>query len=149
MKLVGVDAGVNGAVAILDTDTAEVTVDHVPIDSNRSLDSRKLFELLLAADVQGLVVEDTFRPKSVVRFVGKVVAVAEILNLDVIEVVPVVTWKRAVLGENTSDKVKSINRCRELFPDLNLVPPRCRKPSDDWAEAVLLAKWLEAQVSRN
>ena len=51
--------------------------------------------------------------------------------------IPPQTWKKE-FGLN-SDKVKSIEVARQLFPDAELTPPNCRKPHDGIAEALLLA----------
>ena len=41
-----------------------------------------------------------------------------------------------------SDKQESINVCKELFPQANLLPTsRCRKDSDGMAEALLIAEF--------
>ena len=47
-------------------------------------------------------------------------------------------WKR-YYGLH-SDKAESIVLCQQKYPDINLLPtPRCRKPSDGMAEALLIA----------
>lgn len=52
-------------------------------------------------------------------------------------------WKKVILhGEpDKSDKGTSIRVCERLFPMVELVPERCRKPHDGMAEAVLLAEY--------
>jgi hypothetical protein len=50
-------------------------------------------------------------------------------------------WKRMMLGGRTgrSDKTDSIRRAQELFPGISLLAtPRCRKPHDGMAEALLI-----------
>ena len=46
-------------------------------------------------------------------------------------------WKRYF--DIGADKKKAIAKAEELFPHVNLVPPRCRKKQDGLAEALLLA----------
>ena len=53
------------------------------------------------------------------------------------------TWKKA-LGV-TADKQTSIAECKRLFPDTNLVPPKCRTEHDGIAEALLLAEYGRRQ----
>lgn len=137
MRVAGVDAGQKGAAALLIDGRFEHLTD-LPIDDDRELDSHAFLHLLLGWEPDLVVVEDTFRPKVTVRFVGEVVAVCKVLQVERL-VVPVVSWKKRVLGQNTGNKTVSVRRCRELFPEADLVRPRGKKPSDDRAEAILLA----------
>jgi hypothetical protein len=138
LKLVGVDAGVTGAVALLDTAADTIDVHDIELDGDRQLDARWLFHLLLEWEPVRLVTEDTFRVKPLLRQTGAIVAVGQILELDV-HVVAVTTWKRALLGQNTNDKRLSIRCAQQLAPQAQLRKPRARTDSADRAEAVLLA----------
>jgi len=54
--------------------------------------------------------------------------------------VPPQRWKKEF--DLHSDKQQSIDVCKRLFPDVNLLPtPRCKKPSDGMAEALLIAEY--------
>lgn len=54
-------------------------------------------------------------------------------------------WKKEF--SITGDKNSSIAVCKRLFPDLNLLPtPRCRKESDGFAEAALLAEYARRKL---
>ena len=54
-------------------------------------------------------------------------------------------WKKEF--SSTGDKNSSIAVCKRLFPDLNLLPtPRCRKESDGFAEAALLAEYARRKL---
>ena len=55
------------------------------------------------------------------------------------QLVPPRVWKKEFSLDN--DKKKSIETCQRLFPDVNLIPPRCRKPHDGEAESLLLATY--------
>ena len=57
---------------------------------------------------------------------------------------PPQTWKKE-FGLN-SDKVKSIEVCRQLFPNAELIPPNCRKPHDGIAEAILMAVYAQRKM---
>ena len=49
-------------------------------------------------------------------------------------------WKRAF--SITGDKNNSIEVCKRLFPDVNLLrTPKCTKPSDGMAESLLMAEY--------
>jgi hypothetical protein len=153
LKIVGIDLGKKGYCALYDTDYRDTpTTFPLPLDHNEELDAHQLLTLLLDADVKAAVMEKVFKPNVLVRMYGEVVAVCKVLQMEVIERVAVVTWKKAVLGQNTSDKEVSIAKCEELFPKLDLtLPPSNRKrkktKNDDKAEAALLAKWLADKLT--
>lgn len=55
-------------------------------------------------------------------------------------------WKKKY--ELHSDKEQSIAKCKELFPDINLLrTPRCKKESDGMAEALLIANYGKSLLS--
>jgi crossover junction endodeoxyribonuclease RuvC len=59
--------------------------------------------------------------------------------------IPPQRWKKE-FGLN-SDKAASVEVCRKLFPDVNLLAtPRCRKPHDGMAEALLLAEYARRKL---
>lgn len=52
-------------------------------------------------------------------------------------------WQRAMYrGIGGEGKARSILAAQRLFPQLQLVPPKCRKPRDGRADAALLAEYL-------
>ena len=56
------------------------------------------------------------------------------------DLIPPQRWKKVF--ELHSDKQESIDKCIQLFPKANLLPtPRCKKPSDGMAEALLIAEY--------
>lgn len=70
---------------------------------------------------------------------GELIGVLTALNAKICLVKPAV-WKKT-LGLN-SDKLTSILLAERLFPDVELVPKGCRKPSDGIAEALLIMEYL-------
>ena len=59
--------------------------------------------------------------------------------------IPPQRWKKE-FGLN-SDKAASVEVCRKLFPDVNLLAtPRCRKPHDGMAEALLMAEYARRKL---
>jgi hypothetical protein len=137
MRSCGIDVGQQGAVALLADGKFSRLVD-IPVDSSRELDSLALFHLLLEWEPDLVVFENIFRPNQTIRFAGEVQAVCKILQVESL-MVAITSWKTAVLGRNTSDKKVSVDRCRELFPDADLIRPGCRVSNPDRAEALLLA----------
>ena len=62
------------------------------------------------------------------------------------QLVPANVWKKeySLVGK---DKKASIDVCRKLFPELNLLPtPKCRVPSDGLAEAALIAEYARRKM---
>lgn len=54
-------------------------------------------------------------------------------------------WKKEF--SVTQDKNTSVTVCRRLFPAASLLPtPRCRKPDDNMAEALLMAEYARRKL---
>lgn len=54
-------------------------------------------------------------------------------------------WKKEF--SVTQDKNTSVTVCRRLFPEASLLPtPRCRKPDDNMAEALLMAEYARRKL---
>lgn len=144
MKVVGCDCGKRGAVALMNSGKPVVVVDTV-LNSKEELDANWFLHLLLDWEVESdphalLVMEDCWRPKTLVQFVGKVKAVSEIVGIEYLTVA-INTWKTRILGTNTRDKSKSIALCQKLYPSVDLLRPGARTLNADRAEALLLAKY--------
>lgn len=138
MKIAGIDCGVSGSTALWDTNSTDPPeFFDLPLNDIRELDTRRLFDKLLDWGPEAVCTEITFRQPKLQAMTGEVKAVAKILQADLL-VASVSKWKRKVLGVCTGDKAVSIARCQELFPQVNLVKPRCRTDSADRAEAALL-----------
>lgn len=59
--------------------------------------------------------------------------------------IPPQRWKKEF--GLSSDKEKSIDVCRRLFPDVNLLAtPKCKKPHDGMAEALLMAEYARRHL---
>lgn len=74
---------------------------------------------------------------------GYIRGVLETLGIPYQEVTPQ-KWKKHF--GLTGDKAKSIEVCQRLFPDVQLVPPGCRKPHDGMAEALLMAEYARREM---
>lgn len=74
---------------------------------------------------------------------GTFEAVAACLKLPYITIRPN-EWKRSM--GLSSDKTSSIIEAERLFPSVELIPPRCRKPSDGIAEALLIAEYCRRKI---
>lgn len=70
---------------------------------------------------------------------GEMIGILTTLGIKIVEVRPAV-WKKTM--KLTKEKDDSIALCERLFPSVNLLPtPRCKKPSDGMAEALLLSEY--------
>jgi hypothetical protein len=138
LKLLGVDAGKSGAFAFLDTADNSIHLEDVPLNSDGELDAALAFEWMLEREPSLVLVEDCWRPKSLVLMCGEIAALAKLLQAD-FRRVAVRSWKTAMTGQYSNDKTLSVNTCKRLAPQAQLRKPRARTDSADRAEAVLLA----------
>lgn len=76
---------------------------------------------------------------------GEVLGICTALGFQIIEPTPQ-AWKKAMLAGTDKSKDASIQAAENLFPQINLVPERCRKPHDGMAEALLLAEYGRRQA---
>lgn len=75
---------------------------------------------------------------------GYIKGVLEAIGIPYQEIPPQ-RWKKE-FGLNSS-KAASVDVCRKLFPDVNLLATdRCRKPHDGMAEALLLAEYARRKL---
>jgi crossover junction endodeoxyribonuclease RuvC len=64
--------------------------------------------------------------------------------------VPPATWTRQMHLGCTADKPKgkSLEACQRLFPEVNLIPGKKRKPHDGIIDALLLAEFGRRQIGK-
>lgn len=151
MRVIGIDPGLNGALALVCEDTAAVYDLPVKIvDRRRTIDPERFVmefsELLRSAD-HVVVEEQGPRPRQGARQTfthgyeyGVVVALIEGLGISPLFVTPR-RWK-AELGLS-SDKAQSLEAARRMWPELE--PALRRKRDDGRAEALLIA-WYARRV---
>jgi hypothetical protein len=80
------------------------------------------------------------------RSEGAIDAVLKLLAIPHIMVPPRTWMKEMHLGIRRADqdtKSASIEACSRLFPGVDLVPPGCRKPSDAFADSLLIAIYCQ------
>ncbi len=142
MIVVGCDPGVDGSCAIIDTAAPTVvTFIDLPLNDDRELDAHGLFMQLLDLSPDVFCTELTFRQPKLQAMTGELKAIAKILQVNDLIVVPVSTWKRKVLGVSSKDKQISVHKAQQLYPTAAFVKPRCRTVSHDRCEALLLAHY--------
>lgn len=84
---------------------------------------------------------------------GAVEALLVAAGLEYMAVPPHV-WKKAIIPATAKKSISkdekkalAISECQSIYEGVNLVPPRCRVPSDGWAEAALLAEYGRRQIT--
>jgi hypothetical protein len=108
------------------------------------VNSKAVYNLVLEFEPDLVVIEKPFylgiesrkSTATSAENVGRLYGIAEGLGHKILRVQGS-SWKPYYdLGD---DKEAAITKAEELFPHVNLVPPRCRKKQDGLAEALLLA----------
>lgn len=145
---IGIDPGKSGGIACIDTEDCicytEPYSDKALIDLCSST-SRKgqnvvcCLEKVGAMPGQGVVSMFSFG-----QSVGYIKGVLESFMIPYQEITPQ-KWKREF--SLTSDKAKSAEVCRKLFPEVSLLAtPRCKKPHDGMTEALLMAEYARRKL---
>ena len=144
---IGIDPGKSGGIAYIDTEQgfsfAEPYSDKALIDlcSDASKGGQVIccLEKVGAMPGQGVVSMFSFG-----QSVGYIKGVLESFRIPYQEITPQ-KWKREF--GLSSDKAKSAEICGRLFPDTSLLAtPRCRKPHDGMAEALLMAEYARRKL---
>ena len=152
----GIDPGLDGAVAWIWHDRAEALVAPTrPAGKSgkRRFDGPAMVALLKAHPIDLAVIEAVSAAPMAGRVQGTTSmfgfgrglglweGILAALSIPHLSVAPQV-WKRAILAGTARDKPASIAFARALFPGVSLLPtPRCRVPHDGLAEALCLAEY--------
>lgn len=146
---IGIDPGKSGGIAYIDTqDNISGTIPYsdtalIDLCRDASHDWSKevvcCLEKVSAMPGQGVVSMFSFG-----QSVGYIKGVLESFRIPYQEITPK-KWKNE-FGLN-SDKAASAEVCRKLFPDVGLLAtPRCKKPHDGMAEALLMAEYARRKL---
>ncbi len=150
---IGIDPGLNGAVAVF-TDAGELVsvspMPTMPVTASRTeIDivavSKTLRCLLVGKNPQRVTIEHvgthpTWSVQPAFNFgdtFGQLKAMCRLNGWPLLLVKPQI-WKAAMLAGTDKSKEAAIAKAKGLFPNVSLVPPGKRKESDDFAEAVLI-----------
>lgn len=143
---IGIDPGKSGGIAYIDSeqgfagtepysDSSLITL----LDEARYDNVVCCLEKVGAMPGQGVVSMFSFG-----QSVGYIKGVLEAFRIPYQEVSPK-RWK-SEFGLN-SDKAASAEVCKRLFPDVTLLAsPRCKKPHDGMAEALLMAEYARRKL---
>lgn len=143
---IGIDPGKSGGIAYIDTKDnvsgTEPYSDTALIDLCKEVKYSEVIcclEKVGAMPGQGVVSMFSFG-----KSVGYIKGVLESSRIPYQEITPQ-KWKREF--GLTSDKAASAEVCRKLFPDVCLLAtPRCKKPHDGMAEALLMAEYARRKL---
>lgn len=146
MFYLGIDPGKKGGIALLhDTDIVgqwdfdkDVLLHVADTLAHEHEANRCCLERVHAMPKQGSVSMFTFGTGY-----GWIMGVLDAFEISYQTVEPR-RWKTE-FGLN-SDKAKSIDVCRKLFPAALLVPNGCRTPHDGIAEAILMAEYARRKL---
>ena len=146
MYYLGIDCGSNGGFAILKDNDIEFYsmfdkqsfINHMYSLSRRQEKTRCCLEKVHAMPKQGTVSMFNFGMNY-----GWLKGVLDAFEIPYQEIPPQ-TWKKE-FGLN-SKKEKSIDVCKQLFPEANLVPHNHRVAHDGIAEAILCAEYARRRL---
>lgn len=150
MLAIGIDPGKSGALAVIyaDDNNAPFRIKVVPFDESvyrdvitTLVDDRVVccLEKVGAMPGQGVVSMFNFG-----RNLGFIEGMLQ-ANKIPYQLVPPQTWKKEF--SLSGDKQTSIDVCKRLFPNVNLLAtPRSRKESDGMAEALLMAEYARRKL---
>lgn len=151
MLIVGIDPGKSGGVAWYCTISKQYGCMPMP-DSRRQLYMmlldlrstygviRSVVERVHSMPKQGVASTFTFG-----KGVGEILGILTALNAEILEPTPQ-EWKRHVLKGTAKDKDAAIQVAENLYPEISLVLPKCRKPHDGMADAVCLMHYGRLMV---
>ena len=147
---IGIDPGKKGGIACIDTESGicytEPYSDKALIDLCRDEGWNGNTDCIMcclekvgAMPGQGVVSMFSFG-----QSVGYIKGVLESFRIPYQEITPQ-KWKKEF--GLSSDKAKSTEVCGKLFPSIDLLAtPRCKKPHDGMAEALLMAEYARRKL---
>lgn len=145
---IGIDPGKNGGIAVILNEVGKAVITlpysdeqlrHIVSHYSRSNRVTCCLEKVGAMPGQGVVSMFNFG-----KSYGYIKGVLESFSIPYQEIPPQ-KWKKE-FGLN-SDKAASVEVCKRLFPFVDLLAtPRCKKPHDGMAEALLLAEYARRKL---
>lgn len=165
MIITAIDPGLNGGIATLDADGVSAIAMPVIAASvikrqrkqsklktegrgKRELDLDAIVHQVKGADLMVIELVGSMPGQGVTsmfnfgKAYGCFFGIAAALDIP-IHTVYSQTWKRDVLAGTEMDKDAAIAFCRKHYPDVELIPPRCRNPHDGIADAVCILEWAK------
>lgn len=151
-KIVGIDPGNSGAIAIRSKTTGEIETVVMPV-ANGQVDAEALADLFLeiASEIEHVYIEEIFAMSKAGAFSmlnfgkghGKIIGVLAALRIPYTLVAPK-KWQKAVLGNGPAgtSKKRAINVARRLFPHVEQrASSRAKNPHSGIVDALLIAEY--------
>ena len=151
MIYIGIDPGQKGGIGIIEGDRL---VEYFPMPETRKqvydrlkvyVDREATATIEKVGSMPGQGVASTFKFG---KGYGELLGICTALGFRISEPTPQ-AWKKATLAGTDKSKEASIQRCENLYPDVQLILPRCRNAHDGMAEAILLAHYGKYHGDRN
>jgi len=153
MIITGIDVGFSGGICTLDVERNIVALYKMPVvksDAGNELDYRALYSIINVSDFI-CVEKQHSMPKNGVKqsfnFGGQYYSIRAIIRISdkKSEYITPQRWKKYLLQSmDKSNKGSSIERAKQIYPYINLIPDGCRKEHDGLADAFLIA-WYAKQ----
>ena len=151
MRVIGIDIGFKGAIALIDN--GHINIIPMPVNKGNKtyLNLPQITDYIFGVNPDLIVIEKvSAMPKqgvvSVFRFgeqFGMIQGICCTLYSPGCLLVRPQEWKKKILeGYPKGDKSASIKYVQEKYPYVSLLPTeRSRKPSDGMADAICIAEW--------
>ena len=149
MNIIAIDPGKNGGIA--SRSVGVYSAQKMPL-AGKEIDLNAIAHIVKETHVDIIVVEKASAmskggtPQGVVSMFtygtgyGGLLGIAAALDIR-IELVQPLAWKKVVLAGTPKDKDAAIAYCRRAFPQISLVPPKCRTPHDGMADALCILEY--------
>ena len=145
MRIAAIDPGMKGGIA---THSGHIVGAFAMPTAGKEIDCVAIANFLIGFQPDWLVIEKVgAMPKqgvsSTFKFgkgYGSLFGIAAALHIPV-ELVTPQRWKSKVLHGTKKDKDAAIAYCRRAFPEVSLIPPRCRTEHDGIADALCLVEY--------
>jgi len=151
MIFIGIDPGIQGGIAYFNSLTNEYNAIQMP--TTRKQVSDYLKELKKGGECFAAIEKCSAMPgqgvSSMYKFgkgCGEILGICTALDFIIIEPTPQI-WKKIILEGTDKSKEAAIRVSENLYPKINLIPNRCRKPQDGMADAICLMHY--AKIKNN
>jgi len=147
--MIGIDPGLEGGIAII-SDAVKVIKMPTLINKKgkKELDILSIIKFLKESKIKKAYIEQVGAMPgqgvtSMFNFgmgYGILLGVLTALKIKYVKVIPQ-KWKGIVLEGTEKDKEAAIQFCQKTYPEVNLIPEKCRTPSDGMADALCIAAY--------
>lgn len=145
---VGIDPGKTGALSCVGDNPGALKMPLI----GKDIDGRAIRDFLIEKSPDFIVIEKVAsRPGQGAqatftfgKVYGIVLGIVDAMELPYQLVTPQ-AWKKKVLAGTQKEKADAIDFCRRRYPEIDLVPGKCRAPQDGIADATCMAHYAKLQ----